>query len=38
MNARVDFIACDNPHATMLTLHILATVAEQRARDDLSAD
>ena len=28
MHARVDFIACDNPHATRLTLHILAAVAE----------
>lgn len=28
MESRVDFIACDNPHATRLTLHILAAVAE----------
>lgn len=28
MEAGVDFIACDNPHATRLTIHILAAVAE----------
>jgi len=28
MEAKVDFIAVDNPHATRLTLHILAAVAE----------
>ena len=33
MEAKVDFIAVDNPHATRLTLHILAAVAEQEARD-----
>jgi DNA invertase Pin-like site-specific DNA recombinase len=27
----VDFIACDNPHASRLTLHILAAVAEDEA-------
>src|ERR1700756_2282835 len=26
--AGVDFVACDNPHATRLTIHILAAVAE----------
>jgi DNA invertase Pin-like site-specific DNA recombinase len=26
--SRVEFAACDNPHATRLTLHILAAVAE----------
>jgi len=29
MEAKVDFIAVDNPHATRLTLHILAAVAER---------
>ena len=24
----VDFVACDNPHANRLTIHILAAVAE----------
>ena len=28
MDAKVDFVAVDNPHATRLTLHILAAVAE----------
>ena len=28
MDSRVEFVACDNPHATRLTLHILAAVAE----------
>jgi DNA invertase Pin-like site-specific DNA recombinase len=28
MEAGVDFIACDNPHATRLTIHVLAAVAE----------
>jgi DNA invertase Pin-like site-specific DNA recombinase len=28
MDAGVEFVACDNPHATRLTLHILAAVAE----------
>jgi DNA invertase Pin-like site-specific DNA recombinase len=28
MERGVDFVACDNPHATRLTLHILAAVAE----------
>jgi DNA invertase Pin-like site-specific DNA recombinase len=29
MEAGVNFIACDNPHATRFTIHILAAVAEQ---------
>jgi DNA invertase Pin-like site-specific DNA recombinase len=29
MESGVDFVACDNPHATRLTIHILAAVAEQ---------
>lgn len=40
----VDFVAADNPHATKLTIHILAAVAEherdmiaQRTRDALAA-
>ena len=28
MDSGVDFVACDNPHATRLTMHILAAVAE----------
>lgn len=36
MDARIDFIACDNPHATRLTLHILAAVAEHE-REMISA-
>ena len=28
MDSSVEFVAVDNPHATRLTLHILATVAE----------
>ena len=31
MLAGVDFIACDNPHANKLTVHILAAVAEDEA-------
>lgn len=32
MESGVDFVACDNPHANRLTLHILAAVAEDEAR------
>jgi DNA invertase Pin-like site-specific DNA recombinase len=32
MESRVDFVCCDNPHATRLTLHILSAVAEDEAR------
>src|SRR4051794_40681889 len=32
MEAKVDFVACDNPHANRLTIHILAAVAEDEAR------
>ena len=32
LEAGVDFRACDNPHATRLTIHILAAVAEEEAR------
>lgn len=32
MESGVDFICCDNPHATRLTLHILSAVAEDEAR------
>jgi DNA invertase Pin-like site-specific DNA recombinase len=28
MDSGIEFVACDNPHATRLTLHILAAVAE----------
>lgn len=31
MRSGVDFIACDNPHANKLTIHILAAVAEDEA-------
>lgn len=44
MERGVDFIACDNPHATKLTIHILAAVAQheremisQRTKDALAA-
>jgi DNA invertase Pin-like site-specific DNA recombinase len=36
MDAGVEFVACDNPHATRLTLHILAAVAEHE-REMVSA-
>ena len=32
MEAGLDFVALDNPHATPFTLHVLAAVAEQEAR------
>ncbi|MBA4104472.1 MAG: resolvase [Pirellula sp.] len=32
MESKVPFVACDNPHATPLTIHILAAVAENEAR------
>lgn len=32
MEAGVEFVACDNPYANRLTLHILAAVAEDEAR------
>jgi DNA invertase Pin-like site-specific DNA recombinase len=32
MEAGVDFVACDQPFASRLTLHILAAVAEDEAR------
>ena len=32
MEAGVEFIACDNPNANKLTIHILAAVAEDEAR------
>jgi DNA invertase Pin-like site-specific DNA recombinase len=32
MESGVDFVACDNPHASRLTIHILAAVAEDEAR------
>jgi Resolvase, N terminal domain len=31
MESSVAFVACDNPHATTLTIHILAAVAEHEA-------
>jgi DNA invertase Pin-like site-specific DNA recombinase len=32
MDSSVPFVACDNPHANRLTLHILAAVAEAEAK------
>ena len=32
MESGVEFVACDNPHASRLTIHILAAVAEDEAR------
>ena len=32
LEAGVDFVACDNPHATRLTIHIIASVAEEESR------
>lgn len=32
MESGVEFVACDNPNATRLTVHILAAVAEDEAR------
>ncbi len=32
MESGVDFVACDNPYANRLTIHILAAVAEDEAR------
>ena len=31
MRSGADFVACDNPHANKLTIHILAAVAEDEA-------
>ena len=31
MESKVDFVACDNPHANKFTIHILAAVAEHEA-------
>ena len=36
MEAGVEFVACDNPFATRLTVHILAAVAEHE-RELISA-
>lgn len=36
MESGVEFVACDNPHATRLTIHILAAVAEHE-REMISA-
>lgn len=32
MDSGVEFVACDNPHANRLTLHLLAAMAEHEAR------
>ena len=32
MEAEVDFVCCDNPHANPFTIHILAAVAEDEAQ------
>ena len=44
LEAKVDFVACDNPHATKLTIQILAAIAEweaeaiaKRVRESLAA-
>jgi DNA invertase Pin-like site-specific DNA recombinase len=44
MDSGVEFVACDNPHATRFTIHILAAVAEhereqisKRTKDALAA-
>jgi DNA invertase Pin-like site-specific DNA recombinase len=31
LESKVDFVACDNPHANKLTIHILACIAEHEA-------
>lgn len=31
LESKVDFVACDNPHANKLTIHLLAAVAEHEA-------
>jgi DNA invertase Pin-like site-specific DNA recombinase len=36
MESKLDFVAVDNPHATRLTIHILAAVAEHE-REQISA-
>jgi DNA invertase Pin-like site-specific DNA recombinase len=36
MESGIDFVACDNPHANKLTIHILAAVAEHE-REAISA-
>ena len=36
MEAGIEFVACDNPHASRLTIHILAAVAEHE-REMISA-
>src|SRR5215472_14815177 len=36
MESKVNFLACDNPHANRLTIHILAAMAEHE-RDMISA-
>jgi DNA invertase Pin-like site-specific DNA recombinase len=36
MDRKIDFVCCDNPHATKFTIHILAAVAEHE-RDAISA-
>jgi hypothetical protein len=38
MDAGIDFVACDNPYANKLTLHILAAIAEHEKGDDQPAD
>ena len=32
MEAKIEFVACDNPHASKFTIHILSAVAEHEAR------
>jgi DNA invertase Pin-like site-specific DNA recombinase len=37
MDGNTEFVACDNPHATRFTLHILAAVAEMSVKRSRSA-
>jgi DNA invertase Pin-like site-specific DNA recombinase len=32
MESGIEFVACDNPHASRLTIHILAAIAKHESR------